>query len=191
MDIRNREVKKRDIDISLAILKIRKFESSGGDEYFLTFETEDEKILFGFLRLRLTKNAGNLMYGEGDEATYTFPELKDTALIRELHVYGQVKKVSQKKKESDVYNTAQHSGFGRRLLAKAEEISLENGYNKIAVISGVGVKNYYRKFGFEDEANFLTKKLVPKPINKIETNIFWVYPIIILFFSILLYFIYC
>ncbi len=198
MDIRNREVKKRDIDIKLAVLKVRKFESSGADEYFLTFETEDEKILFGFLRLRLSKNAGNLEYGEGDDASYTFPELKDTALIRELHVYGQVKKVSQQKKDSDVYNTAQHSGFGRRLLAKAEEIALENGYNKIAVISGIGVKNYYRKFGFEDDFTFLSKKIYKKIdntdttniTNKIETNIYWIISLIILFTSILFYFIY-
>lgn len=149
MDIRNREVKKRAIDMSQAILNERIYAASGGTEYFLSFETSDERILFGFLRLRLTANAG----------AGTFPELEGAALIRELHVYGQVKKVQQKKSEKDLFGTAQHSGFGKRLLQRAEEIAYKNGYKKMAVISGVGVKNYYRKFGFEDEEFFMTKIL--------------------------------
>ena len=162
MDIRNREVKKRDIDPDSAILKIRKYDSSEGDEYFITFETPDEKVLFGFLRLRLSKNSGYKLYDD----EYIFPELKNCAMIRELHVYGQVKKVSEKKTDKDVFNTVQHVGFGRRLVEKAIEIARENNYNKISVISGIGVKNYYRKFGFEDEEYFMTMDL--KPILKIE-----------------------
>ena len=163
MDIRNREVKKRDIDPSMAVLKVRKYDSSGGDEYFITFETEDEKVLFGFLRLRLSKNSGYKLY----EDEYIFPELKDCALIRELHVYGQVKKVNEKKTDKDVFGTAQHVGFGRRLVEKAIEIARENNYNKISVISGIGVKNYYRKFGFEDEEYFMTMA-IPKIENTNE-----------------------
>jgi ELP3 family radical SAM enzyme/protein acetyltransferase len=149
MDIRNREVKKRDMDVNAAVLKTRMYDASGGKEYFLSFETADERILFGFLRLRLTDKAG----------AGVFPELEGAALIRELHVYGQVKKVSQKKSNKDVHGTAQHSGLGRRLLAEAERIAREEGYSKMAVISGVGVKNYYRKFGYEDEEFFMTKTL--------------------------------
>jgi ELP3 family radical SAM enzyme/protein acetyltransferase len=160
MDIRNREVKKRNIDPSKAVMKIRKYEASEGDEYFITFETEDEKILFGFLRLRLSKNSGYQIY----EDEYVFPELKDCALVRELHVYGQVKKVNDNK-DSAIFGNVQHMGFGKQLVNKAIEISRENNFNKIAVISGVGVKNYYRKFGFEDEKYFMTKKIdeiIPK-----------------------------
>ena len=90
-------------------------------------------------------------------------------MIRELHVYGQVKKVSEKRTDTDVFGTAQHVGFGRRLVEKAIEISRENNYNKISVISGIGVKNYYRKFGFEDEEYFMTMS-IPKIENSIETN---------------------
>ncbi len=188
MDIRNREVKKRDIDPSTAVLKVREYEASGGMEYFISFETEDEKILFGFLRLRLTYNSGYELF----DGEYIFPELANCALIRELHVYGQVKKVNEKKLDSDLFNTAQHMGFGTRLVNKAIEISRENGYNKIAVISGVGVKNYYRKFGFEDEQYFmtldLTKQVVTNNIVQTKgTNNYYI-AILIVVFAIVLYF---
>ena len=164
MDIRNREVKKRNIDPAKAVMKIRKYEASEGEEYFISFETEDEKILFGFLRLRLSKNSGGYLF----EDEYIFPELKDCALIRELHVYGQVKKVSDVK-ESSIYGNVQHVGFGKQLVNKAIEISRENNFKKIAVISGVGVKNYYRKFGFEDEEYFMTKKIDVVNTSLVET----------------------
>ena len=43
---------------------------------------------------------------------------------------------------------SQHKGYGKKLLQKAEEIAIKNGYQKIAVIAGVGVRNYYRKQGY-------------------------------------------
>jgi ELP3 family radical SAM enzyme/protein acetyltransferase len=187
MDIRNREVKKRDIDPSQAVLKIRQYEASEGMEYFISFETEDEKILFGFLRLRLSYNSGYELH-DGD---YIFPELANCALIRELHIYGQVKKVHEKKLDSDLFNTAQHMGFGTLLVNKAIEISRENGYNKIAVISGVGVKNYYRKFGFEDEQYFMTLDITHKQViqqnNPNNTN-YYIYALVISLIAIILYF---
>lgn len=146
MDIRNREVKNKDIDSSLSVLKMRVYHASEGIECFLSYETEDEKILFGFLRLRFPSDK---------EENSIFPELEGCSLIRELHVYGQVKKVGDK----DDNHKHQHKGMGTKLLEKAFEISIEHGYKKIAVISGVGVKNYYRRFGFEDEEYFMTKKL--------------------------------
>jgi ELP3 family radical SAM enzyme/protein acetyltransferase len=156
MDIRNREVKKKEVDVQSAVLKTRIYEASGGVEYFLSFETADEKTIFGFLRLRLSDNAG--YYDESNE-TFIFPELEGCAMIRELHVYGQVKKVEDKEKaEKDI--SSQHLGFGTRLVHEAFRISRESGYKKIAVISGVGVKNYYRKFGFEDDDYFMTKIIV-------------------------------
>ena len=60
-----------------------RYTASGGMEYFLSFETSDEKVVFGFARLRLSEESG--ICGE-----HTFPELRNTALVRELHVYGQV-----------------------------------------------------------------------------------------------------
>ena len=61
-----------------------RYTASGGMEYFLSFETSDEKVVFGFARLRLSEESG--ICGE-----HTFPELRNTALVRELHVYGQVR----------------------------------------------------------------------------------------------------
>lgn len=153
-DIRNREVKKRNVDPSTAVLKVRKYNGSQGDEYFLSFETPDEKVLFGFLRLRLSKTSGI----DYKTDKYIFPELINCALIRELHVYGNVMKVGEKES-----NRHQHQGFGTRLLQEAFKISQNNGYNKIAVISGIGVMNYYRKFGFEQAKyeHFMIKDITP------------------------------
>ena len=158
MDIRNREVKKRNISDNI-IMKIRNYEASQATEYFISFETEDDKVLFGFLRLRLSNNSGYKIYNNNNNNhEYIFPELKDCALIRELHVYGQVKKVNDIT-ESKIFGNNQHNGLGKQLVQKAIEISSKNNFKKIAVISGNGVKNYYRKFGFEDESYFMTKKI--------------------------------
>ena len=66
-------------------------------------------------------------------------------MIRELHVYGNINAVKTK-----MHNTSQHMGFGKKMVLKAEEIARNNGYNKIAVISGVGVRKYYEeKLGYK------------------------------------------
>jgi histone acetyltransferase (RNA polymerase elongator complex component) len=166
--IRCREVKKQITDVDNAVLKVRHYKSSGGDEYFISFENPDETILYGFCRLRLSEDAGK----------FVFSELKGCALIRELHVYGKVVCVNTNNNNHNNNNT-QHRGFGKLLLTKAEAISLENNYTKAAVISGVGVKNYYRKLGYNDDhsknnkeykGNFLIKNL--NPINDNNNIIF-------------------
>jgi elongator complex protein 3 len=84
------------------------------------------------------------------------PELKgNTAMIRELHVYGRVKEVGVKSEKSE----AQHLGIGKLLLKKAEEISIRNGFSKIAVISGIGVRDYYRKRGYTLVGTYMVKKI--------------------------------
>jgi len=180
-DIRNREVRKRDIDPALAQLKIRKYNSSDGLEYFLSFETHDEKILFGFLRLRITPNSG-YMQKTGE---YIFRELKECALIRELHIYGNVKKVNDNK--FNIINTVQHQGFGKRLVNEAIKISKSLGFNKIAVISGIGVKNYYRKFGFEDDKYFMILNLEHTNVKSIKLINYCEYFQIFIIFTIILY----
>jgi len=135
------------------ILKELVFESSEATEYFLSWESNDEKpILYSFLRLRLSKNAGKTQSGK-----VIFPELVDCALIRELHTYGRVQPCKENNKyyknnnilldENDNVKT-QHKGFGKKLLKRAEEIAFKNGYKKIAVIAGVGVREYYRSNGY-------------------------------------------
>lgn len=143
--IRCREVKKRSIDSSNAVLKVT--QSADPCEYFLQFTTPDGEILFGFLRLRLSSSSG--MIGN----SIVFPELENTALIRELHVYGDVIPVNS----TNTTTKVQHTGMGTRLIEKAIEMAKENGFPKVAVISGVGVRNYYRRKGFVDEGFYLTR----------------------------------
>lgn len=149
-DIRSREVRNNLDGIENTVLIVRKYYGSGGTEYFISFESPDKRTIYGFLRLRLSKDSGNV-----------FDELQNTALMRELHVYGQV--VSVNDKESGEEKT-QHMGFGKKLIQKAEEISWNEGYKRLAVISGVGVRNYYRKQGYLDcpgYGNFQIKILNP------------------------------
>lgn len=134
--IRCREVKKKNLEAPA--LHLQEYESSNGREVFISVDSVDDKTLYGFIRLRLQSQS-------------IFQELNGIALIRELHVYGflQSTATSTKSKKSQV----QHKGFGRVLLMKAENVAYANGYRKVAVISGVGVRNYYRKFGYELEFN--------------------------------------
>ena len=105
--------------------------------------------LYALLRLRFNDDP--------HAPAITFPELDGCALIRELHVYGVVAP-SRKLAESEV-EKVQHSGFGRRLMWEAERIAVQRGYKKIAVIAGIGVRNYYRKLGYELRGLFLVKDL--------------------------------
>ena len=79
---------------------------------------------------------------------------ENVALIRELHVYGIVKKFGE------AGNQSQHVGFGKRLMAEAEKIAKEKGYKKMAVISGVGVREYYKKLGYHLEGTYMIKDLI-------------------------------
>jgi len=152
--IRCREVRDQKTDLSSARLDVEEYSASDGTEFFISFENEDASILYGFVRLRLSSSAG----------AGIFPELKRCALIRELHVYGKMKAVGSKKKNEE--GAVQHYGFGSKLLEKAEDIACKRGYRKIAVISGVGVRDYYRKKGYLDQDHYLIKKLEGKISNK-------------------------
>ena len=139
-----------------AILMVREYEATGGKEYFISMETPDEKIIFGFCRLRLCEKAGYVTdidpITKKEVEVNAFPYLNDHAFIRELHVYGKVNRVND-----NTCSDVQHRGFGRKLLAKAEEIATHNGFLKMAIISGVGVRQYYRKFGYKLEGAYMTK----------------------------------
>ena len=123
------------------------YETRTGKEMFLSFENKKAHTLAAFLRLRLPHAVPDDFYG--DELAV----LKDAALVRELHTYGQMKRVHEKGDQS------QHVGLGKRLMERAEEIARESRYKKIAVISGVGVRGYYRKLGYELEGTYMVKYL--------------------------------
>lgn len=127
--------------------KWRNYEASGGIEYFLSYESLDESVLYAFLRLRLPSHDSENIYR-------FFPELHDAALIRELHTYGTLVAINTHDKEA-----SQHKGLGKQLLQKAEYIAAENGYARCAVISGIGVREYYRKQGYELVGTYMSKKI--------------------------------
>ncbi len=113
-------------------LTIDKYKASGGDEYFIAAEDIKQDILLGFCRLRIAKDK--------------------PAMIRELHVYGLPAPIG---KEGQV----QHKGWGRKLMQKAEELVKREKKDKIIVISGVGVREYYRKLGYEFDGQYMSKSL--------------------------------
>ena len=117
-------------------LFVEKYAASGGQEYFLSFEDTKRQVVYGFCRLRIDKNG-------------IYP-----AFIRELHIYGQLVKIGGKRK-----GASQHIGLGGRLLTEAEKICQRQKIKKLAVISGVGVRGYYKKLGYKLEETYLVKEL--------------------------------
>jgi len=124
---------------------IRSYEAGDGMEHFLSYEDENETLI-GFLRLR---------YPSQD---VFIDVLKNSAIVRELHVYGS--SLPLETINSDEQYTFQHKGYGKKLLKWAEEMSAKEGYSKIAVISGVGVREYYRKFGYVLKDGYMVKDIL-------------------------------
>lgn len=242
--IRCRELRNQRLPPGVGVrLFQREYASSGGRELFLSFETTDEKIICGFLRLRLSRGAG---------LNGCFPELEGAALVRELHVYGKMRPVGSDRASgsgsgsgsggstraaTDEYlvggstrgpkarrrrrkaaaaaaakngsagtNSAghasgtgvethsssvvvdstplppvsnsrqgsarnipssrkdrQHAGLGRRLMRRAEDLASEAGYTRLAVISGIGTRDYYRHLGFRLEGTHARTHARPSP----------------------------
>jgi len=116
-------------------INVEQYAAGGGTEYFISADSSDDKTLYGFCRLRIS------------EASLIAP-----AMIRELHVYGQLMPVGGGKK-------TQHRGLGKILLAEAEKIAKELGAKKMAIISGVGVRGYYRKTDYKLKDSYMVKNL--------------------------------
>ncbi len=141
--IRCKEPRGLEVALDDIELVVREYEASGGVEYFLSYESKDRSTLYAFARLRLQ-----------DLKKHWLPVLQGAALIREVHTYGRLKKVGSGE------GKVQHIGLGRRLIAEAERIAAENGYKKIAVIAGIGVRQYFKdKLGYELEDEYMVKSL--------------------------------
>ncbi|MBW3019131.1 tRNA uridine(34) 5-carboxymethylaminomethyl modification radical SAM/GNAT enzyme Elp3 [Candidatus Woesearchaeota archaeon] len=139
--IRCREPKDKDIDWDHVELKRVDYESSGGKEVFLSFEDAKNDLLLGFCRLRIVPESHRPEISPGD------------AGIRELHVYGAATPLG---KEGSI----QHRGLGKKLVAEAEKIAKEEfGSKKMIIISGVGVREYYRNLGYEKDGPYMSKKI--------------------------------
>jgi elongator complex protein 3 len=122
-------------------LLIERYEACKGLEQFLSYEDVKHDILIALLRLRFP------------EAPYR-AELEDAALVRELHVYSEMVGLGERKEQS-----WQHRGYGARLLRKAEEIASDAGYRQLAVMSGIGVREYYARLGYRREGPYMVKVL--------------------------------
>lgn len=140
--IRCREVGMNDKKPSNIEINNMKYKSAGGVENFISIEDLDNGILIGFCRLRFPDDPHR-------------DELKNSAIVRELHVYGN--EVSLKNQNN---NSWQHQGFGKKLMNKAERIAQTEGYNKISVISGIGARNYYKnKLDYVQDGPYVSKKI--------------------------------
>jgi histone acetyltransferase (RNA polymerase elongator complex component) len=160
-------------------LVVRKYSASEGDEFYISYETNKNtfsfwwKYLFFLFTYYLFLLVGINTYFSGDLESYDgvigfcrlrldsnpgfgfIPELKGCALIREVHVYGQSLGVGCTSKTS-----TQHRGYGKNLVKVAEEIAKFNRFKKIAVISGVGTREYYsKKCNYHLEGTYMIKEL--------------------------------
>ncbi len=121
---------------------VRKYKASKGEEYFISAEDVEQDILVGYLRMRFPYKP------------YRKEISKDDALIRELKVVGLQVPIGKRKEQG-----FQHRGIGRMLLHKAEEIAKDKGKEKIHIISAVGTREYYRKFGYKLQGPYMSKRI--------------------------------
>ncbi|KAG0701747.1 histone acetyltransferase ELP3 [Suillus ampliporus] len=155
-DVRYREVGIHEIHHkvrpeSVELLR-RDYAANGGWETFLSYEDPEQDILIGLLRLRKCSEDGTfrpeLVRKEGAEG--------GSSIVRELHVYGTAVPVHGRDPTK-----FQHQGFGTLLMEEAERIAREeHGSVKLAVISGVGTRDYYRKLGYELDGPYMSKSLL-------------------------------
>jgi elongator complex protein 3 len=146
--IRCREVRSEYIKDEEVILNRIDYDANNGKEIFLEYISKDKQKLFALLRLRINppelKNQKNII-----------PALKNSAIIREVHTYGKLTGINKSDK-----NSPQHIGLGKKLIVEAEKITQDEfGLKKIAVISGIGAREYYRKLGYRLKDSYMLKYL--------------------------------
>ncbi|GAB3683003.1 tRNA uridine(34) 5-carboxymethylaminomethyl modification radical SAM/GNAT enzyme Elp3 [Salinarchaeum chitinilyticum] len=159
--IRCREVGMNDAEPVDPELRVDTYEAAGGTEHFVSIEDFDQDLLIGFCRLR----------EPGDPIRR---ELEDAAVIRELHVYGSELGIGDSGGDAGGGGTDshgnegdgpaedgfQHQGHGRRLVERAETIARDRGYSKLAVIAGIGAREYYREqLDYRQDGPYVSKQL--------------------------------
>ena len=157
-EIRGREIRNLVLK-EYPVLVVDTFKSSLATEYFIRYETKDRKNILGFCRLRLNTMESQNPY---------LPELFNSAIIRELHVYGKTTIVGSSNKTG-----VQHLGLGKKLVKKAEWIALKNGYIDVCITSGIGVREYYKnKLGYHLEGLYMKKNILFPELFKVLLFIF-------------------
>jgi elongator complex protein 3 len=123
----------------------QRYDASNGTELFISVEDTENDVLLGYLRMRAPSTKAHR------------PEITEvpSAIVRELHVYGPLVPVG--KHADDAW---QHRGFGAELLAEAERLAkAEFGFKKLLVISALGTRRYYMRFGYERDEIYVSKRL--------------------------------
>ena len=151
--IRCREVKERYSPEEKIYLFREDYSASAGKEIFLSFENQKRTKLFSLLRLRIPS-----FYFSGE--SHFIKILDKAAIIRELQTFGFQLPVSKSIGKRSSVSSPQHKGLGRKLIQEAEKIAKkEFGLKKMAVISGVGVRQYYRKLKYRLNDTYMIKTL--------------------------------
>ena len=144
--IRCREIKGKNVNLADLEREIINYKSEIGTEKFISFKTKESDKIVGFLRLSLP---------DSDNSTKHFiPEIRNCAMIREVHVYGTALDVGSKDEKK-----SQHLGLGKTMVKLAEEYAQQKGFKKIAVISAIGTREYYKKLGFELGELYMSKPI--------------------------------
>jgi len=140
-DIRSREIYDGELNEEDVEFVVREYNASGGKELFLSYEDVKNDKLIALLRLRFPGNC------------VCINELAGAALIREVHVYGKQIAVGGRQD-----GEKQHVGWGSHLMKAAEDLAIDAGFGRVAVIAGIGTREYYRKKGYELSGGYMVKK---------------------------------
>jgi len=143
-DIRAREIRSDRLDLGSLALKAEEYATGIGREVFFEFVTPEDRIA-GFARLSLPD-------GEAD-----FDELRGSALLREVHVYGAATEFGVRSSER-----TQHRGLGQALVDAAAERARAEGFPRLSVISAIGTRGWYRRLGFADGELYQHRPLGPE-----------------------------
>lgn len=142
--VRCREIRGRAVEVDQLALNDFAYAAGGAEEHFLHYVTPGDRLA-GFLRLSLP--------GTASPAT-GLTDLEAAAIVREVHVYGQSLEVGE-----SLGGAAQHSGLGENLVRRAEELARHAGYSRLAVISALGTRGYYARFGYRLGESYMLKDL--------------------------------
>jgi elongator complex protein 3 len=132
-------------DLEKIKILTQRYNASEGQEYFISAEEPENNILLGYLRLRVPSAKAHR------------PEITamPSAIVRELPIYGQLVPVGK-----HTQGAWQHKGYGQILLKEAERIASEElGLKKLLVISALGTRRYYMRFGYERDGVYVSKRL--------------------------------
>ena len=118
--------------------------ASDGRDFFISVEDVENDILLGYLRLRFPSSKTHRSEINSVE----------TSIVRELRVLGSMLPVGE-----DPIFEVQHRGYGKKLLRKAEDLSMKAGMKKIVIMSALGTKRYYMKLGYNYDGPYMSKIL--------------------------------